>query len=426
MVIFSGRVVKRYIQKDIIFLLLSNEDSRLRCIIKNNEKKKVNEFKKQYNIGNILSVEGIMQSGRDGKEELLVENLKVIAQTKLEPFETGIWDNSKFTGVKEKQYYHTLMLNDFDAICYLKARSAVVQGIHNFFQKKNFCNLKTPVLQHNFYAGGARPFITHMLDSDTDMYLHITSEVAIKLMLAGGLSKVYEMGEYFRNGSIDEMHSVPFSALEAYQTEISYNEMQLLANELFYMMGEAIDKVLKKYGKKITINIKKQIPELTFNEFIKKSGYPNFEMDNLSTYPEIEELKEKSKDMIRNSKVLYNWFKNSLIQKQKEPVWVSDLPFGQSPFIKRKGEYYLFRKYLIVNGATLAEVAQSEREAEIIEKNLMLQQKYQNNLYPHDYKPFIHAYKLGMPDMSSLFFSIDRLYPAFTGTDNINKYKMYI
>lgn len=424
--VFQGRILKKYIQKKIIFLLLVNEDERLRCIIKDGEHIKFEKTKEQCKIGNIVCVEGDVQCGKDGHRELLAKQVNVVVETRLASFETGMLEESKFQGVKARQYYHTMMLTDMDSICYMKSRSAIIQCIHAFFAEKDFCNLSTPVLQHNFYAGGARPFVTHMLDSNCDMYLRITSEIAMKLLNAGGLSKIYEVGDYFRNGSVNEMHSVPFSALEAYQTYISYEEMQNLANELLGRISESVSLVFQKYGKQSRLFLDGKIPECSFDEFIRQAGYSEFRIEDLETYPDVPELRDKSEDAVKNAKVLYKWLKETLIRKQKSPIWISDLPVGQSPLIKKKDEYRLFRKYLIVNGATLAEITQSETNVDILRENLELQQNDQNHRYPHDYAPLFHAYSLGIPEVCSMFLSIDRLYPAFAGKNSIQSYKMYI
>lgn len=265
-----------------------------------------------------------------------------------------------------------------------------------------------------------------MLDTNSDMYLRITSEIAIKLLIVGGLSKVYEIGNYFRNGSVNEMHSAPFMALEAYHTNETYDITQKIAEKILFEITNGSKKILKEYGRDVVIDFTMSIPECTFEEYIRSFGYETFCIDNPDTYPDVPELKEKSNDIIPNSKALYKWFKNSLIKTQISPMWISDLPSGQSPFIKKIDSYRLCRKYLVVNGATLVEVTQGETDPLVIEKNLDEQQRFQPNKYPHDYEPLLHAYKMGIPPICSMFMSVDRMYQALVNDNNINEYKMYI
>lgn len=421
-----GRIVKKYIYKKVILLLLNYEGNELRCVIKSTSTIGDSFDASSISIGDFVKCSGAIQSGKDGKKELLIETLEVLKRSNLLPVETGLMEKSQYQGRKLKQYYHTMMLNDTDCVCYLKSKSCILDVLNRTMIDEGFCNIATPILQHNFYAGGARPFVTHMLDNASNMYLRITSEIALKLIMAGGMEKAFEIGNYFRNGSVNEMHSVPFCAMEAYQTQIKYEQMQNYAEILLKNISEQLINILRNYNKDLKIDFRTHIKECTFEEFVRSCGFDGFNISNLNSYPDIPALKEKSEDIYSNSRMLYKWFKESLIKSQISPLWISDLPAGQSPFIKKKDAFRLFRKYLIVNGTTLVEVTQGETDYQIIEDNLHLQQMHQKNDYPHDYQALIHAYKLGIPEICSLFVSVDRLYSIFTGENNINKYKMYI
>ena len=409
----------------MIFLLLNHEGHELRCIVKIESKKDLLWVKDTFKIGDFVVCSGEIVVGKDGNNELLVSKVDILKKNLLSSVETGLLPDSCFRGKKLKQYYHLMMLTDVDCFCYLKVRSCILHVLNQKMIEYGFCNIMTPVLQHNFYAGGSKPFITHMLDNGSDMYLRITSEIALKLITVGGIEKVFEIGYYFRNCSINEKHCVPFCAMEAYQTQVSYKQMQIYAEELLKTISHNIIDLFKGYGKEVRISFD-DIQECTFEEFVRLCGFDNFDISDLNTYPDIPELSEKSEDIYMNSRVLYKWLKSTLIKRQINPLWISDLPTSASPFIKKKDRYRLYRKYLIANGATLVEIAQGETDSKIIENNLYQQQYYQKNDYPHDYQALIHAYRLGVPDIASLFIGIDRLYSTFAGEDDINRFKMYI
>lgn len=423
---FRGRVIKEYAHKKLLMILVSNEGERKRGIIKKDVCLAFEEIEKKLRIGDLIEIEGILQEGKDGREEILADDVKLLQQTNMNSVETGLLEDSQFAGAKSRQYYHTLMLTDPLCIFSLKAKSCILAALNQELLQKGYCSVSTPVLQHNFFAGGARPFVTHMLDSDTDMYLRITSEIALKLLVAGGLNKVYEIGNYFRNGSVNEVHTVPFQAVEIYQTYTQENEIRKLANDILMKMEQSMEPLLQQYSIAPNIEFKNEIPSVDFEGYVQMLGYKGFRLEDYRTYPEESELGGVKGDLAADAKALYKWFKQKLIKNQIQPVWITDLPAGQSPLIEKKSNYSLKRSYLIVNGATLAETAQSEIDPGVLEGNLCKQSQDSQKDYPHDYSAFLHACKLGMPPVTSLFISLDRFIPAIAGIENINTYKMNI
>lgn len=71
----------------------------------------------------------------------------------------------------------------------------------------------------NMIPGGAtaRPFITHHHDLDMQLYMRVAPELYLKMLVVGGLDRVYEMGKQFRNESIDMTHNPEFTSCEFYQ-----------------------------------------------------------------------------------------------------------------------------------------------------------------------------------------------------------------
>src|SRR5207247_8547516 len=81
---------------------------------------------------------------------------------------------------------------------------------------------------------------THTRALDTDSYLRVGLELHLKLLLVGGIEKVYEIGRVFRNEGIDARHNPEFTMMELYQAYGDYRSMMDLTEGLIVACIDAI------------------------------------------------------------------------------------------------------------------------------------------------------------------------------------------
>ena len=112
----------------------------------------------------------------------------------------------------------------------LMARGRILAAVRQFFADEGFIEVETPALQ---ISPGLEPHLRAfgtVLNDPRDgaakpRYLHTSPEFAMKKLLAGGMTRIWQLAHVFRDGERGATHHPEFSLVEWYRAGATYREL---------------------------------------------------------------------------------------------------------------------------------------------------------------------------------------------------------
>lgn len=184
---------------------------------------------KRLDIGDWVHTRGTMFRTRTGELSVRAAECSLAAKI-MNTFpdrQHGISD----VELRSRQRYVDLFMNESTRRTF-RLRSRIVRYIRDFFEKREFLEVETPMMQVIPGGAAARPFVTHHNALDMELYLRIAPELYLKRLLVGGFERVFEINRNFRNEGVSTKHNPEFTMLEFYQAWATMADLMDLTEEL--------------------------------------------------------------------------------------------------------------------------------------------------------------------------------------------------
>ena len=246
------------------------------------------EILENLDIGDFLSIKGVVFTTNKGEQTVDVRSASLVTKS-IRPLPEK-WHGLKDIEERYRRRYLDLLMNH-DAQRIMTIRQDVVRYIREFYLKKEFVEVETPILQTLAGGASAQPFTTHFNAFDMEMNLRIAPELYLKRLLVGGYEKVFEIGRNFRNEGVDYSHNPEFTMLESYEAYVDYKHgMKFIEHLLQFVVEQVLNATTHTLGEQ-NINFAGEWHRIEFNEMLMK--YTDVDYDNYT----LESLRAKAEKL---------------------------------------------------------------------------------------------------------------------------------
>ena len=417
----AGRIVfQRNTGKLCFATLQSGEGSRLQAMLSLAEvgEESLEQWKEFVDLGDHVFVKGEVISSRRGELSIMVTEWKIAAKAIL-PLPNLHNELSDETRVRNR--YLDLIIRD-QARTTVLARATTMKSLRSTFERLNFTEVETPMLQVMHGGASARPFVTHSNAFDMELFLRIAPELFLKRAVVGGIDRVFEINRNFRNEGADSTHSPEFAMLEAYEAYGDYTSIAGLTQTLIQDAALAVSgSHVVTWADGTEYDLGGEWDRLSLYHSL--SAAAGEEITPQTSVAQLQKLADKvgvEVPLANHGKLAEELWEHFVKDGLEKPTFVMDFPVETSPLTRshRSIEGVVEKWDLYVRGFELA-TGYSELVDPVIQRERFVQQAAQGAKGDVEAmrldEEFLKALEHGMPPSGGMGMGIDRLLMALTG-----------
>ena len=413
----TGRLRGLRDQGKIIFADLEDESGKIQLVFKKENLKNFSFFKSVTDIGDFLSISGILFKTKKKEKSLEVKSWVMLSKS-LRPLPSNFY-GLEDTETRLRKRYIDLILNPA-AKNLFRQKSAFWAAAREFLQTAGFLEVETPILESTPGGAEAEPFITKYNALDEDFYLRISEEISLKKIMVGGFEKIFEIGRVFRNEGIDAEHLQDYTAMEFYFAYADYKELMSFVEKMYkFIIKKTFNSLISENGSK-KIDWSKKWKKVDYFEIFKeKSGLDLAKASIADLEKKAKELGLKFEKGTGKGKLIDLIFKKTARASLINPCFLINPPVEIEPLAKRsrqdknKVERFQVMAFGTELGKGFSEANDPIDQRERFEEQMKLREKGDREAQRLD-EDFLEALEYGAPPIAGFGLS-ERLFAVLAG-----------
>ncbi len=425
----AGRMMSRRDFGKAVFLHIQDETGQLQVFVKKDElgPEAFKRFKKYFDLGDIIGVEGPLFRTKTGELTILAKKLVLVTKA-FRPLP------EKYHGLQDvelryRRRYLDLIMNERVREIF-RTRTRIVQFLREYFHSQGFLEVETPMMQTIPGGATARPFKTYHHALERELYLRIAPELYLKRLLVGGFERVFELNRNFRNEGISIQHNPEFTMLEFYEAYATYEDLMLRTEEIFLTLAQELTGGNKIVYQGQEIDLTPPWPRVPFKRaLIEIGGVPAEVLDDrekVLAFAREHEIKIDEREEVLG-KLWAKLFDALVEPKLIQPTFIVAFPVDISPLARRNEEdpSITDRFELFITGREMAnafsELNDPRDQRARFEEQIRRRLADDPEIHPEIDEDFIRALEHGMPPAAGEGIGIDRLVMLFTDAPSIRE-----